>query len=125
MSTDDVSALTSPAALDAQSTVTDFLSQAGKHDTSVHENVALAVTHERVLPTEHENIQTGSRPLHVPARSLSNTLQRSARKSTKTTITPRCSPSETSRHCQRNIITTSTQSRRGPTTIEMSSPTRT
>ena len=42
----------------AKEAVGDFMSNAGKHDTTVHEKVAPAVTHETRLPTQHENVQT-------------------------------------------------------------------
>jgi len=42
----------------AKAAVSDFMSKAGKHDTTVHENVAPAVTHETVNPHRHENVTT-------------------------------------------------------------------
>ena len=42
----------------ARQAVSDFMSKAGHHDTSVHERVAPAVTHETVKPQRHENITT-------------------------------------------------------------------
>jgi hypothetical protein len=42
----------------AKAAVRDFMSKSGHHDTTVHENVAPAVTHETVKPMQHENITT-------------------------------------------------------------------
>nr|POE72129.1 hypothetical protein CFP56_12005 [Quercus suber] len=42
----------------AKAAVKDFMSKAGHHDTTVHEKVAPAVTHETVNRTQHENVQT-------------------------------------------------------------------
>ncbi|KAF2637991.1 hypothetical protein P280DRAFT_471647 [Massarina eburnea CBS 473.64] len=42
----------------AKVAVSDFMSKAGKHDTTVHETVAPAVQHETVKSHEHENITT-------------------------------------------------------------------
>jgi len=42
----------------AKAAVSDFMSKAGKHDTTVHEKVAPAVNHETVNPTRHENVTT-------------------------------------------------------------------
>ena len=38
--------------------LTDFTSRSGHHDTTVHESVAPAVTHETVKPHQHEEINT-------------------------------------------------------------------
>ncbi|KAH8907866.1 hypothetical protein BR93DRAFT_967735 [Coniochaeta sp. PMI_546] len=38
--------------------VKDFMSKAGHHDTTVHEQVAPAVKHETVKPTRHEEVTT-------------------------------------------------------------------
>jgi len=42
----------------AKAAVKDFMAKAGHHDTTVHEKVAPAVTHETVNRTEHEDVQT-------------------------------------------------------------------
>ncbi|KAF2145678.1 uncharacterized protein K452DRAFT_264912 [Aplosporella prunicola CBS 121167] len=42
----------------AKAAVSDFMAKAGHHDTTVHEKVAPAVTHETVNPHRHENITT-------------------------------------------------------------------
>ncbi|KAI9667474.1 MAG: hypothetical protein M1821_000290 [Bathelium mastoideum] len=42
----------------AKAAVEDFLSKGGHHDTTVHEKVAPAVTHETVNRQNHENVQT-------------------------------------------------------------------
>lgn len=42
----------------AKAAVSDFLHKTGKHDTTVHENVAPAVQQETVRPTRHEQVQT-------------------------------------------------------------------
>jgi len=42
----------------AKAAVSDFMSKAGHHDTTVHEKVAPAVTHETVNKTRHENVTT-------------------------------------------------------------------
>jgi len=42
----------------AKAAVKDFMSKSGHHDTTVHEKVAPAVTHETVNRTEHEDVQT-------------------------------------------------------------------
>jgi len=42
----------------AKEKVKSFLNKSGHHDTSVHESVAPAVTHETVNKTEHENVTT-------------------------------------------------------------------
>ncbi|KAH7054540.1 hypothetical protein B0J12DRAFT_456269 [Macrophomina phaseolina] len=42
----------------AKAAVSDFMAKAGKHDTTVHENVAPAVTHETVKPHRHEKVTT-------------------------------------------------------------------
>nr|POE51801.1 hypothetical protein CFP56_26008 [Quercus suber] len=42
----------------AKAAVKDFMSKSGSHDTTVHEKVAPAVTHETVNRTQHENVQT-------------------------------------------------------------------
>lgn len=42
----------------AKAAVKDFMSKAGHHDTTVHEKVAPAVTHETINRTQHEDVQT-------------------------------------------------------------------
>jgi hypothetical protein len=42
----------------AQAAVSNFLSKAGHHDTTVNEEVAPAVKHETVKPAQHEEINT-------------------------------------------------------------------
>ncbi|KAL9080384.1 MAG: hypothetical protein Q9157_000840 [Trypethelium eluteriae] len=42
----------------AKNAVSEFLSKGGHHDTTVHEKVAPAVTHETVNKQQHENVQT-------------------------------------------------------------------
>jgi len=42
----------------AKAAVKDFMSKAGHHDTTVHEKVAPAVTHETINRTEHEKVQS-------------------------------------------------------------------
>jgi len=42
----------------AKAAVSDFMHKAGKHDTTVHERVAPAVTHQTVKPQQHENVTT-------------------------------------------------------------------
>ena len=42
----------------AKAKVSEFLHKGGKHDTTVHEKVAPAVTHETVNPHQHENVTT-------------------------------------------------------------------
>jgi len=42
----------------AKAAVSDFMAKAGHHDTTVHEKVAPAVTHESVNHHKHENITT-------------------------------------------------------------------
>lgn len=42
----------------AKAAVKDFMSKSGHHDTSVHEKVAPAVTHETVERAQHEKVQT-------------------------------------------------------------------
>ena len=42
----------------AKEAVSDFLSKSGHHDTTVHEKVSPAVTHETVNQQQHENVQT-------------------------------------------------------------------
>ena len=42
----------------AKAAVHDFLSKKDRHDTTVHEKVAPAVTHETVNKQNHENVQT-------------------------------------------------------------------
>ncbi|KAL1621315.1 hypothetical protein SLS56_009255 [Neofusicoccum ribis] len=42
----------------AKAAVSDFMSKAGHHDTTVHENVAPAVHHETVKPERHEKVTT-------------------------------------------------------------------
>jgi len=42
----------------AKGAVSDFLHRSGKHDTTVDERVAPAVTNEHITPTRHENVQT-------------------------------------------------------------------
>jgi hypothetical protein len=42
----------------AKAAVKDFMSKSGHHDTTVHEKVAPAVTHETINRTEHEDVQT-------------------------------------------------------------------
>jgi len=42
----------------AQAAVSNFMKKAGHHDTTVHERVAPAVTHETVIPQKHENVTT-------------------------------------------------------------------
>lgn len=42
----------------AKAVVSDFMKKAGHHDTTVHERVAPAVTHETVVKQRHEEIQT-------------------------------------------------------------------
>lgn len=40
----------------AKAAVKGFMNKAGHHDTTVHEEVAPAVTHETVTKKEHENV---------------------------------------------------------------------
>jgi hypothetical protein len=42
----------------AKAAVKDFMAKSGHHDTTVHEKVAPAVTHETIERKEHENVQT-------------------------------------------------------------------
>ncbi|EOD45357.1 hypothetical protein UCRNP2_7918 [Neofusicoccum parvum UCRNP2] len=42
----------------AKAAVSDFMSKAGHHDTTVHENVAPAVQHQTVKPEKHEKVTT-------------------------------------------------------------------
>jgi len=42
----------------AKAVVSDFMHKAGKHNTTVHERVAPAVTHQTVKPERHENVTT-------------------------------------------------------------------
>lgn len=42
----------------AKAAVKDFMVKSGHHDTTVHEKVAPAVTHETIERKEHENVQT-------------------------------------------------------------------
>lgn len=42
----------------AKAAVSDFLKNSGHHNTTVHETVAPAVTHETVSPHRHENVTT-------------------------------------------------------------------
>lgn len=42
----------------AKAAVKDFMSKAGHHDTTVHEKVAPAVTHETIERRQHEQVQT-------------------------------------------------------------------
>ncbi|KAF1996840.1 hypothetical protein P154DRAFT_537640 [Amniculicola lignicola CBS 123094] len=42
----------------AKSAINDFMGKAGQKDTTVHETVAPAVTHETVKQHQHENVQT-------------------------------------------------------------------
>ncbi|KAK7720381.1 hypothetical protein SLS57_005470 [Botryosphaeria dothidea] len=42
----------------AKAAVSDFMTKAGHHDTTVHENVAPAVTHQTVKPQRHEEVTT-------------------------------------------------------------------
>ncbi|KAK5112610.1 hypothetical protein LTR62_003925 [Meristemomyces frigidus] len=42
----------------AKAAVQDFMTKAGHHDTTVHEKVAPAVTHETINKTQHEDVQT-------------------------------------------------------------------
>jgi len=42
----------------AKAAVKDFMAKSGQHDTTVHEKVAPAVTHETINRTEHEQVQT-------------------------------------------------------------------
>ncbi|QDS74627.1 hypothetical protein FKW77_009095 [Venturia effusa] len=42
----------------AKAAVSDFMSKSGHHDTTVHEKVAPAVTHNTTTPQRHEEIQT-------------------------------------------------------------------
>lgn len=42
----------------AKAAVSDFMSKAGKHDTTVHEKVAPGVTHNTTSPQRHEEVQT-------------------------------------------------------------------
>ncbi|KAH9840383.1 Allergen, partial [Teratosphaeria destructans] len=42
----------------AKAAVKDFMSKSGHHDTTVHEKVAPAVTHETIERKEHENVQS-------------------------------------------------------------------
>ncbi|KAF2084455.1 hypothetical protein K490DRAFT_49134 [Saccharata proteae CBS 121410] len=42
----------------AKAAVSDFMAKAGHHDTTVHEKVAPAVTHETVNPHRHEEVTT-------------------------------------------------------------------
>ena len=42
----------------AKAAVKDFMSKAGHHDTTVHEKVAPAVTHETIERRQHEEVQT-------------------------------------------------------------------
>ncbi|KAF4535840.1 Allergen protein [Lasiodiplodia theobromae] len=42
----------------AKAAVSDFMSKAGHHDTTVHERVQPAVTHQTVKPSKHENVTT-------------------------------------------------------------------
>jgi len=42
----------------AKAAVSDFMSKAGKHDTTVHEKIATGVTHETTIPKRHEEVQT-------------------------------------------------------------------
>jgi len=42
----------------AKGKVSEFLGKSGKHDTTVHESVAPAVTHQEVKPHHHENVTT-------------------------------------------------------------------
>lgn len=42
----------------AKAAVSEFMHKAGKHDTTVHEKVAPAVTHQTIKPERHENITT-------------------------------------------------------------------
>jgi len=42
----------------ARAAVSDFMAKAGHHDTTVHETVAPAVTHETIKPQRHEEIVT-------------------------------------------------------------------
>jgi len=42
----------------AKAAVKDFMTKAGHHDTTVHEKVAPAVTHETINRVEHEQVQT-------------------------------------------------------------------
>lgn len=50
---------------EARQAVEAFMSRNGKHDTTVHERVAPAVTHETITRTEHEvRRETGSEPCY-------------------------------------------------------------
>ncbi|KAK5696549.1 hypothetical protein LTR97_007852 [Elasticomyces elasticus] len=42
----------------AKAAVKDFMNKAGHHDTTVHEKVAPAVTHETINKVKHEDVQT-------------------------------------------------------------------
>jgi hypothetical protein len=42
----------------AKQVVSSFIKKSGHHDTTVHENVAPAVTNETVTPSRHENVTT-------------------------------------------------------------------
>jgi len=42
----------------ARAAVKDFMARAGHHDTTVHEKVAPAVTHETITKTHHEHLTT-------------------------------------------------------------------
>ncbi|KAK3677948.1 hypothetical protein LTR78_002043 [Recurvomyces mirabilis] len=42
----------------AKAAVKDFMTKSGHHDTTVHEKVAPAVTHETINRTQHEDVQT-------------------------------------------------------------------
>lgn len=47
----------------AKAAVSDFMHKAGKHDTTVDETVAPAVTKETVHKTHHENVTGKLHPL--------------------------------------------------------------
>lgn len=40
----------------ARRSIKDFMAKAGHHDTTVHERVAPAFTHETITRTEHEEL---------------------------------------------------------------------
>ncbi|KAK4544944.1 hypothetical protein LTR36_003849 [Oleoguttula mirabilis] len=44
----------------AKAAVKDFMAKSGHHDTTVHEKVAPAVTHETINRVEHEDVQTAT-----------------------------------------------------------------
>lgn len=50
----------------AKAAVKDFMAKSGHHDTTVHEKVAPAVTHETVERTQHENVQVSIANLISP-----------------------------------------------------------